>query len=121
MVRRSTFHSRTGTERSHRYAGVMIEAGERRHIGPPVDRWVFLDVGFSEKKKTCGLALEDAAPQTYTFNAAKQTIIERIRQWSHESNLPVSLVIEAPLSVSFDMEGNPKRRTIERNQDPLLV
>ena len=71
--------------------------------------WIFLDIGFSNKKRTCGFLVKGGKPKLLLFNEAKGDIKSEILK----SKLPVNLVIEAPLSVCFDKNGNPKGRKIE--------
>lgn len=86
----------------------MIEAGQASEIEWG-GNWVFLDIGFAEKRKSCGLLFGDGHPNCLRFAEAKENILEHIRH----SSPPVKLVIEAPLSACFDQHGNPKPRKIE--------
>ena len=73
--------------------------------------WIFVDIGFAQgKKKTCGVAFNDEAPRQVNFANLTATIIDR----TNERSRPLHLLIEAPLSVAFDADGNPTGRTIER-------
>jgi hypothetical protein len=40
----------------------MIEAGTAQQIAWGDGNWVFLDIGFSGTKRTCGLAIGDGEP-----------------------------------------------------------
>lgn len=71
--------------------------------------WVFLDIGFANRKRSCGLLIGDAPANCVTFADARQQIM----QWLVNSNSLVNLVIEAPMSVCFDSKGNPKGRSVE--------
>lgn len=73
--------------------------------------WIILDIGFSERNKTCGLAIGLAEPVCRTFSAAKQQVADA----ALKSDQNVNLLIEAPLSVSFDSRDNPTGRSVERN------
>lgn len=88
----------------------MIRAGRIDEVSPTSGTWVFLDIGFANKAKSCGLLLGEGKPQEVTFNDAILSICDFI----NKSNAPVNLVIEAPLSVTFDIHGNPKGRSIEK-------
>ena len=88
----------------------MIEAGTTHQVCWGDGNWVFLDCGFSSKRPTCGIVIGNDAPELMTFGKARRTILEHIRR----SNGPVSLVLEAPLSVAFSKEGNPRPRSLER-------
>jgi hypothetical protein len=71
--------------------------------------WIFLDIGFSSRVKSCGLLLHASEPKELLFSDAVNAIIEITMK--HEL---VNLLIEAPLSVAFDSSGNPKGRAIEK-------
>src|SRR5262245_46072465 len=71
---------------------------------------MFLDIGFSNKRKSCGMIIHDDEPQLLRFNAARELIVETIAK----STRPLNLTIEAPLSVAFDTSNNPTRRSIEK-------
>ena len=43
--------------------------------------------------------------------------MEKICKYIKTSDIPINLVIEAPLSVSFDSNGNPKGRKIEKQNN----
>jgi hypothetical protein len=73
--------------------------------------WIILDIGFAgDKKATCGLAINDSLPIEVTFSEASSRISAIIL----DSNVPVNVVIEAPLSVSFSKSGNPAGRSVEK-------
>lgn len=88
----------------------MIRAGQKSDIQWNSGPWVFLDIGFSAKQKSCGLLVGDGSPQCLTFADARRRILDQLTP----SSSLVNLVIEAPLSVSFDSRGNPTGRTVER-------
>ena len=88
----------------------MIRAGQKKEITWNSGSWIFLDVGFSNQRRTCGLLFDNQEPEKMRFNEAIEKIITHIRQIKR----PVNLVIEAPLSVAFDSKGNPKGREIEK-------
>ena len=88
-----------------------IRAGLVDEIDLANGTWIILDIGFAgDKKSTCGLAIDDEAPKELTFSDAISLISTIIQN----SNEPVSLVIEAPLSVAFSKAGNPAGRFIEK-------
>jgi hypothetical protein len=86
----------------------MISAGTTAQVEWGDGNWIFLDIGFSSKKKSCGLLVRDGKPRCLTFAAATAEITKEIARTAASN-----LVIEAPLSVCFDSSGNPKRRSIE--------
>ncbi len=88
----------------------MIRAGTIDEITPASGKWVYLDIGFSNNTKSCGLLIDESTPEEVTFSDAVAIICNYINNSIH----PVNLVIEAPLSVAFDAKGNPKGRSIEK-------
>jgi hypothetical protein len=89
----------------------MIRAGLINEITWTSGEWIFFDVGFSNNSRSCGLLKGDANPIELRFNEA----IGKISSYIVNTEAPINLVIEAPLSVSFDKKGNPKGRTIEKD------
>jgi hypothetical protein len=88
----------------------VIEPGTADQIKWDDDTWIILDVGFGQDE-TSGLLMPRAEPRHFTFQGAKQLIIEHIKK----SRTPTNLVIEAPLSVCFNQHGNPTpRMCVER-------
>lgn len=88
----------------------MIRAGSINEVDTASGSWVFIDIGFANKAKSCGLLFDDRKPIEVTFNQAVENICRHIQT----NHTPVNLVIEAPLSVSFDNNGNPKGRAVEK-------
>jgi hypothetical protein len=86
-----------------------IYAGDSADVDWNKGKWIFLDVGFSNHRRSCGLLVGDGKPCDLLFSEAQHEIKKVI---SGSQSL-VNLVIEAPLSVCFDSIGNPKRRKIE--------
>lgn len=89
-----------------------IYAGKTSQIKWNSDRWVYLDIGFSGSKKTCGIAFDDGDPKTIYFGEVYDAIVKFVK----ECDKPVNLVIEAPLSVAFDQNANPKGRCFEKRE-----
>jgi len=88
----------------------MILAGKKSEVQWGEGNWIFLDIGFSNDKRTCGFTFADESPQNLSYGVARSIIVEKIR-----NSIPlINLVIEAPLSVCFDTNRNPKGRKIER-------
>ncbi len=92
----------------------MIRAGRTSEILWSNGTWLILDIGFSNKSKSCGLLLDDGEPENVLFHEAVEIVRKTARQ--HKS---LNLVIEAPLSVSFDTHGNPKVRSIEKQDNKM--
>ncbi len=74
---------------------------------------MYLDIGFANQAKSCGLLIDEGTPEEVTYSNAIKSICNHIRS----SSSPVNLVIEAPLSVAFDSKGNPKGRSIEKQHN----
>jgi len=71
---------------------------------------IAIDMGFSGSKKSCGLAFRKSKGgavelDNYRFNACVKKAAELIS--SHKDSV---LIIEAPLSASFNSDGNPQSR-----------
>ena len=88
----------------------LIHAGKKSQVRWGDGNWIILDIGFSSQAKSCGLLHGKQNPCSVTFGNAKNEIIKAIRS----SKSRVNLVVEAPLSVHFDPQGNPKGRTCEK-------
>jgi hypothetical protein len=92
----------------------MIQAGEKSQVQWVDDNWIFLDIGFSSAKSTCGLLFgNEHHPSKLQFGEAQKRIITKIK----DSKSLVNLVIEAPLSVCFAVSGNPTGRWIEKEDE----
>jgi hypothetical protein len=87
----------------------MFEAGTEEQIQLVDGNWIFLDVGFSGTKKTCGLVIGDAEARCVDFAEAKNSIIDHLAA----AKLRTNLVVEAPLSVSF-RNGLPAPRSVDK-------
>ena len=87
----------------------MIKAGDIKDITWSSGTWLIFDIGFSNKSRSCGLLLHDGKPNNFQFGEAVRNIIEIVRNNEH-----INLVIEAPLSIAFDINGNPKGRSVEK-------
>lgn len=88
----------------------MIRSGTSDEANPYSGDWVFVDLGFAEKAKSCGLLLENGEPEEVSFSQLKTKLLEIVAS----DHRPLNLLIEAPLSVAFNEHGNPTGRVIER-------
>jgi hypothetical protein len=91
----------------------MIKAGKMSQIKWTNHNWIFLDIGFSGSRRTCGLILGNDDPTKLKFGEAQEKIIAKICR----STSAVNLVIEAPLSVYFSKSGNPVGRRFEKQKN----
>lgn len=88
----------------------MIHAGKVTDVFLSSGNWVFLDIGFSNKRESCGLLFHDEEPAVFQFGKVSNKILE----FAAKAAGPVNLAIEAPLSVAFNKLGNPVGRSMER-------
>lgn len=86
-----------------------IRAGRIDEAARSSGEWVFVDVGFASKSRSCGVLFEEGEPIELTFSQAKTHLVEL----ATASSRPLNIVLEAPLSVAFARTGNPVGRTIE--------
>ena len=91
----------------------MIRSGQVNEVNWDSGSWVFLDVGFSNNSKSCGLLIGDNTPIGLRFGE----VLNEISSYVINSSAPINLVLEAPLSVAFDKNGNPKGRSIEKENE----
>lgn len=88
----------------------MVRAGTCEQIKQDGD-WFFLDVGFATDAPSSCLLIGDGKPELFRFNKARCRIVEHVKG----TTSPTNLVIEAPLSVCFNENGNPTGRLIEKD------
>ena len=88
----------------------MIRAGIPAEANRLSGEWVFVDLGFAEKAKSCGLLLGDGNPEEVSFSQLKARLLEVVAS----DHGPLNLLVEAPLSVAFNEHGNPTGRVIEK-------
>jgi hypothetical protein len=91
----------------------MIRAGRIDEICSESGKWVIIDIGFANNTRSSGLLLGQDFCGDLQFSEA----VNRISDYVSVQTGPVNLLIEAPLSVAFDHNGNPKGRSIERQTD----
>ena len=87
----------------------MIVAGRVDEAVRESGDWVFVDIGFSSKLKSCCIAVDDADP----YHVSYGELGFRLACLTTRETGTVNLVIEAPLSVAFSKDGNPTGRQIE--------
>jgi len=88
----------------------MIFAGNLSQANLASGDWVFVDIGFASAAKSCGFLVGSDQPEDITFSELKAKLLEIVRA----SKNPLNLLIEAPLSVSFNDSGNPTGRSVEK-------
>ena len=72
--------------------------------------WIFVDIGFSRASRSCGIAIGDSEPQAVCFGE----LVPRAAAELNKGLCPLNLLIEAPLSVAFNVKGCPTGRKIEK-------
>lgn len=87
----------------------VIRAGTISDLNIHDGLWIILDIGFS-KNPTCGLQIGHRSRASVAFGEACNQITSAIAHTRHDR---VHLVIEAPLSMTFDASGNPCPRAVE--------
>ena len=85
-------------------------AGTLEEIPGHDSLWCYLDIGFSAANPSCGLLIGDHPPKEVLFSEARDALLSVCRSATD----PISIVIEAPLSVAFSPDGNPRGRSIEK-------
>jgi hypothetical protein len=90
----------------------MIRSGTVKQADRFSGQWAFVDVGFSEKSKSCGFLQDDGHPEMLLFTDLQ----DRLRSIAKADKKPLNLLLEAPLSVAFNSAGNPTGRSIERRK-----
>lgn len=100
----------------------QFRAGNVSDLSATADRadWAIVDIGFSSTKKSCGIGICRAGiwekPQEIAFGELTETLSDLISSPEHT---PLNLVIEAPLSVAFNAQGNPVGRIFEKHTDSV--
>jgi len=88
----------------------MIRAGLAAEAKRSSGEWVFVDLGFAQAAKSCGVLVNDGTPLEVSFSQLRTDMLELVAS----NGNPLNLLIEAPLSVAFNERGNPTGRRIER-------
>lgn len=87
-----------------------IIAGECGDIKWGSGDWIIVDMGFANTKKSCGAAIGSTKAQRFWFGDLVKKVIEEAQKNTHEE---LNLLLEAPLSMAFDHQKNPMRRSFE--------
>ena len=91
--------------------GVQIRAGCLSGLHDRKGEWLFVDVGFSATRRTCGVLKGTGQPCEVTFRELVNLTVQEVKRNDPE---PLNLLLEAPLSVAFNKRGNPTGRSFER-------
>lgn len=88
-----------------------IVAGQVNDINRNSGQWLIIDMGFSSREPTCGVLNRPGEPNqqldVITFGNLVGLVTQEVQ---NADQRPLSLLIEAPLSVAFQPNGNPTRR-----------
>ena len=96
--------------------GSDIRAGTIDEFNPKLGDWLFVDVGFSSTRKSCGVLKNSERPWTETFGGLVDFVIQEFGI----PGPPLNLVLEAPLSATFNKGGNPTARCPDKNRQWYL-
>ena len=94
----------------------LLWAGHPTEFSRNPDHWIFVDIGFGGRKnngsigKTTGIKLPDEDSKNVTWSDC----IADIKKYVNAASFPMNLMLEAPLSVAFDVSGNPAPRAFEK-------
>ncbi len=88
---------------------MKLQAGSKSELLVTTHPWVILDIGFSQNK-SCGLILGSCEPICLNFGETCRAVAD----WINHQNSPINLMIEAPLSMAFDLKDNPVPRKVEK-------
>ena len=84
-----------------------IIAGQVADINEHSGQWLIVDVGFSNRESSCGVWNGVGKPRVVTFSCLVKLALEEVQKTDPR---PLNLLLEAPLSVAFQQNGNPTRR-----------
>ena len=87
-----------------------IRAGTMGELMRDSGDWLFVDVGFSSNKDSCGVLKNEESPTTMNFGSLVKFVIGEVQI----PGQPLNLLLEAPLSVAFNKDGNPARRSTDK-------
>jgi hypothetical protein len=71
--------------------------------------WFIVDIGYSSSSKSCGYYTSEKDKNDISYGELAETI----KNYANNKK-EIGLIIEAPLSISFDKNGNPKGRRPEK-------
>jgi len=89
----------------------LIRAGNTEEIRAArgESEWLFVDIGFSTRQRSCAVLRDHGEPKVMEFTDLQASIVHELLR----NELPLNLVVEAPLSIAFTERGNPAPRSIE--------
>ena len=106
------FPGRTPTETAA--TRPIITAGSTDDINKDSGQWMIVDIGFSSAARSCGVwtdtGTEEQEPCVVTFGELVERVTKEARKADRRT---LNLLIEAPLSVAFQQNKNPTRRSCD--------
>ena len=87
-----------------------IIAGCTTDINKGSGQWLIVDIGFSSKDPSCGVWNGTGKPSVVTFGGLVNLATQKVQEDDTQS---LNLLIEAPLSVAFQQNDNPTRRSCD--------
>ena len=93
-----------------------IVAGPKEDINEHSDDWLIVDIGFSSRQPSCGFWNRKGKPRAVTFGKLLTLATEEVQ---NDGTPPrtLNLLIEAPLSLAFQQNNNPSRRSCDEHGD----
>ena len=93
--------------------GKQIRAGTVSDIYKQEGEWLFIDLGFAMGERSCGIVQATGQSDAITFCDAVKfgEMVKLVKKQVARQN--VRLVLEAPLSVTFNKSGNPTGRACD--------
>lgn len=97
--------------------GSNLLAGTIQQLREHSGDWVFVDLGFSAKGRTCGFlhvpsnasSEADTSATEMQYGDMKKALVDLVKCGGQ----PLHIVLEAPLSAAFQPNGNPLGRSVE--------
>ena len=87
-----------------------IFSGSTTDINKDSGPWLIVDIGFSSMECSCGVWNGTGKPTVVTFGGLVNLATREVQE---ATTSPLNLLIEAPLSVAFQKNGNPTRRSCD--------
>ena len=88
-----------------------IIAGSTTDIKKDSGQWLIVDIGFSSSRPSCGVWNGTGEPIAVTFGCLVKLVT---REAQKPKPRHLNLLLEAPLSVAFQQNGNPVGRSCDR-------
>ena len=87
-----------------------IIAGSTTNINKDSGQWLIVDIGFSSTDPSCGVWNGTGIPSVVTFGDLVELVRGEVQETGPQG---LNLLLEAPLSVAFQQNGNPTRRSCD--------